>query len=104
MLKNTNTKDKIPYCIIVIPLLFETKTNYPIDRVLVVDCTEQQQIERTMQRDNISREQTQAIINSQISHSERLQKSDDIIKNTADTDYCYNQLNEIHKKYLSLAN
>ncbi len=91
------------YSIIVIPLLFETKSNYPIDRILSVDCTEQQQIERTMQRDNITREQCLAIIQSQISRSERLKKSDDIIENTTVLDSCYTQLDQIHEKYLILA-
>ncbi|MFV2059792.1 MAG: dephospho-CoA kinase [Gammaproteobacteria bacterium] len=92
-----------PYCIIVIPLLFETKSSYPIDRVLLVDCTEQQQIERTMKRDKITREQSLAIIQNQTSRTERLKRSDDIIENTTNPDFCRSQLDKMHKKYMSLS-
>jgi dephospho-CoA kinase len=107
ILASINHEDKSdtpPYCIIVIPLFFETKFHYPIDRILLVNCNEQKQIERTMLRDNITREQCLAIINSQISHSERLKKSDDVIENITDLESCYNQINAIHKKYQALTN
>jgi len=103
LINNENKNNKIPYCIIVIPLLFETKSNYPIDRILLVNCSEQQQIKRTMLRDNITQDQSQAIIRNQVSRAERLNKSDDIIENNVDLDSCYTQLNQIHQKYLMLA-
>ena len=91
------------YCIIVIPLLFETQSNYPIDRILLVDCTEQQQIERTMLRDNISKKQSQAIIANQTTRTKRLEKSDDIINNETDQESCFAQIKYFHEKYLKLS-
>jgi len=91
------------YCIIVIPLLFESKSNYPIDKVLLVDCTEQQQLERSMLRDNITRNESMAIMQNQITRQERLEKADDIIKNISDQDSCISQIKQFHNKYLNLS-
>ncbi len=91
------------YCIIVIPLLFESKSNYPIDKVLLVDCTEQQQLERSMLRDNITRNESMAIMQNQITRQERLEKADDIIKNISDQDSCISQIKQFHNKYLTLS-
>jgi len=101
--KNTTESTNIPYCIIVIPLFFETRSNYPIDRILVIDCTEHQQIERCMSRDNISKEQCKNIINNQTSRTERLERSDDVIKNETTPDSCYSQIRDNHEKYLNLS-
>ncbi len=98
----TNT-NKAPYCIFVIPLLLETKSHYPIDRILVVDCSEHVQIERIISRDNISREQSLAIIKSQIKQSKRLEQATEVLKNDADIDSCFSQIKIIHQKYLKLA-
>ena len=43
-----------PYCIICIPLLFETNMTHLVDRTLVVDCSVETQIERIRKRDNMT--------------------------------------------------
>jgi len=101
--KSNDTNEAPPYCIIVIPLLFETKLKYPIDRILLVDCLEQQQIERSMTRDNMTKNQSLDIIQNQTSRTEKLEKADDIIENNLDRDYCITQINQIHSKYLSIS-
>ncbi|MFV1982396.1 MAG: dephospho-CoA kinase [Thiohalomonadales bacterium] len=101
-LNNARNIDKVPYRIVVIPLLFETKSKYPIDRILLVDCTVQQQIERAMSRDNITRKKILAIIKNQISRTERLKKADDVIENKIDQDSCFSKIRQIHNKYLKL--
>ena len=70
-----------PYCIVVIPLLLETKRTELIDRILVVDCTIEEQIQRATQRDDCKEEHVKAIIDSQIDRQIRLQLADDIIEN-----------------------
>lgn len=92
------------YIIIVVPLLFETNdyTNI-IQRILVVDCEEQQQIFRTMARSNLSEQQVKAIMAAQISRKVRLQKADDVIINNQDIDYLKAQVIQLHHKYLILS-
>ena len=70
-----------PYCLLVIPLLFESGDNYPLDRVLVVDTPVQQQIERVTKRDGLPPGQIQSILSSQSSREQRNAIADDIIVN-----------------------
>lgn len=95
---------KSSYIIIVVPLLFETNDyDNIIQRILIVDCEEQQQILRTIARSNLSEQQVRAIMAAQISRKARLQKADDIIINNQDIDYLKAQVNQLHHKYLNLA-
>lgn len=91
------------YCIIVIPLLIETGHPYKLDRILVVDCDEQIQIERTIARDNYDEVQVKKILASQVDRKTRLAKADDIITNNTDLDMLTNQVNQLHLKYSRLA-
>lgn len=90
------------YSISVIPLLYETGQSKEYDRVLVVDCAEEVQLERLMARDQSTREQAQSILNKQASRKQRLAIADDVIVNDSDLhslrqsvitlDYQYRQL------------
>lgn len=93
-----------PYCIVVIPLLTESEPNPLIQRILVVDTSENLQIKRTQQRDNTSLDLIHMILNSQASRQTRLQQADDIINNTGDLSALVQQVTNLHQKYLSLAN
>lgn len=93
---------KSAYCIVVIPLLIE---NYPfpyVNRILVIDAPMQMQIERVIQRDNISKELAEKIINQQINPMERLKYADDVIHNDGELESLKNQVELLHKKYLTL--
>ncbi len=91
------------YCLIVVPLLFETNMTHLVDRILVVDCPVEQQIARVAERDKLTAEQAQAIINSQISRSVRLACADDVIENMHTTDKLAEQVKKLHNLYLSLS-
>ena len=69
------------YCILVAPLLLENQLDKLVDRVLVIDVSKNTQIERTLLRDQSSREVVENIIMSQITRSERIKAADDIINN-----------------------
>ncbi len=92
-----------PYCIISIPLLFETKMMHFVDRILVIDCPVQVQIERVTARDKLSLERIHSIINSQVSRAHRKEHADDLINNSG-TDYrLAEQVKKLHNLYLSLS-
>ena len=75
-----------PYAIVVIPLLVESdKPTDWLDRILVVDCPVETQIERVMRRNGLARAQVQAIVAAQAERSRRLAAADDIVENTAGT-------------------
>jgi len=91
-----------PYCVVVIPLLTESKGIDFIDRILVVDAPEEMQIDRVKARDQMDDATVKAIIQSQSDRKKRLAMADDIIENGGNTDQLRAQVNEIHQKYLKL--
>lgn len=70
-----------PYVVLVIPLLVEQNWMSEVDRVLVVDCSPQTQISRTMARDHVSKEEARAVLKHQASREQRLACADDVIDN-----------------------
>lgn len=71
-----------PYCLLVIPLLFETGQQILVDRVLVVDLPEHLQIERVRTRDKLDDATIRAILASQVDRQSRLAGADDVIDNS----------------------
>lgn len=70
-----------PYQVIVVPLLVGSALLDHIDRVLVVDCDEELQLQRLTARDNETVEAARKILAAQASRSERLAIADDVIRN-----------------------
>lgn len=95
-------KTKYPYCILVIPLLLETKKTNLVDRVLVIDSTQKNQIKRTKTRDHTSTAAIKKIINAQVTCQQRLQQADDIIVNNGTKSALKQQIKKMHRYYLSL--
>jgi len=94
---------KSPYCITVIPLLLEAKQEELVDRILVVDCEQKDQISRVQSRDKRTEKQILSIINSQIPRDARLKAADDIIKNSGNMHNLRALIAELHKKYMELS-
>lgn len=70
-----------PYALLVVPLLFETGLAEHVDRVLVIDVPEALQRTRLKARDHSSDAQIEAILQAQLSRSDRLARADDVIDN-----------------------
>lgn len=102
--KNKLDQLSTAYCIIVIPLLFETGQKDLIDRILVVDSNIEDQIERTKKRDHIEENDVRQIMGSQVDRQTRLNKADDIVHNTGDIASLTSQIEALHEKYLGLSN
>lgn len=92
-----------PYVIMVVPLLFENDLDKLVHRTLVVDISPKLQLQRTIERDKVSKEQVQNIINSQSDRQTRLDKADDVIDNQGDVTALQSQVLALHNKYLQLA-
>ncbi|WP_306714937.1 dephospho-CoA kinase [Burkholderia dolosa] len=93
------------YVMFVVPLLVESGTwKARTDRVLVVDCAVETQIERVMHRNGFTREQVEAIVARQATREARLAAADDVIVNDATTpDALAAQVDALHQRYLGLA-
>lgn len=88
------------YCIVMIPLLIENQGNELIDRVLVVDSSEELQIARSCDRDQSSVENIKKIIASQASRLQRLSAADDVIENDGGLDELRQKVLDLHRFYL----
>ena len=73
------------YLIISVPLMIETGMNAMMDRLLLIDCNVETQIERLIKRDQTSREEAISIIESQASIESKRELSDDRIINNKET-------------------
>lgn len=92
------------YLLFVVPLLVESGIwKQRVSRVLAVDCSEEVQIRRVMQRNNLSEQQVRAIMASQASRTVRLAAADDVISNEGDSSTLLPQVKRLHDLYLQLA-
>ena len=91
------------YCLIVIPLLFETKSNYPLDRILVIDCDKDTQIKRAAKRDQVTEAEIGLILETQVSRQYRLDRADDVIFNDGNHEKLISQVEKLHNRYLDLS-
>jgi dephospho-CoA kinase len=92
-----------PYCLVVIPLLAETGMTDLVDRVLVVDAPEEEQIRRVMARDRIDVEQARRILAVQARRDQRLALADEIVENSGDLAELDQGVAALHRHYSSLA-
>ncbi|MBQ0718725.1 MAG: dephospho-CoA kinase [Gammaproteobacteria bacterium] len=92
-----------PYAILESPLLLETAQRKSTQRALVVDVSEELQIERATARDNNSREQIEAIIAAQLPRKERLALADDVIDNSGSLADLQGAVDALHQQYLKIA-
>ncbi len=92
------------YCVLSIPLLFETGQTDLVDRILVVDVPRELQIKRASARDHVTPEEVARIIDAQLAREERLARADDILRNDTDLRSLENQIMHLHDLYLKLSN
>lgn len=92
------------YLMFVVPLLVESGGwRERVDRVLVVDIPEAEQVRRVVQRSGLQEAQVRAIIEAQASRSQRLESADDLIDNSGSPQSLDEQVGALHARYLALA-
>lgn len=95
--------DASPYQVLAIPLLAEGGRRDHVDRVLVVDTPEDQQVRRLMARDDVTEAQALASLRAQATREARLALADDVIVNAGRVEELAQQVECLHEKYLQLA-
>lgn len=92
--------------VVEVPLLFEQNLWHMFDRIILIDCTPHNQLERLLTRENIDEKLAKKMIAAQASSEQRLTLQEklptDIIKNDSDTKSFEQQINKIIKKLLDL--
>jgi dephospho-CoA kinase len=79
--------------VLVVPLLFEAHMTDLVTEIWVVFCSQQQQIERLIQRNNLTFDQATARINSQMSITEKVEKADVVLDNSSSLEFLLEQIN-----------
>ena len=93
-----------PYVIHVVPLLVESPDyRKRVNRVLVVDCPEADQVARVRSRSALPEREVRAIIAAQAPREKRLAAADDVIDNSGTLDALQNQVAVLHAGYLKMA-
>ena len=85
-----------------VPLIYETNSKDFYDKIIVIDCSEENQIARASKRDNKSKEDIVNIINNQASRENRNSIADEIILNDSTLDNLENQVIKVHQKLLGI--
>ena len=96
-------KSQSRYRIIIVPLIAETKSSSFYDRVLAIECEKEIQVERASKRDSSNEKQILKIIKSQASTEDRNKIANDVIKNNGTKEEFIKLLEDVHTKYLMLA-
>ena len=91
------------YCMLVSPLLLETRQHRLVDRVLVIDVCRQTQLRRSLSRDQSERATIEAIIDAQASREQRLGAADDVLENEGPRSELTSRAHELHARYLTMA-
>ena len=92
------------YGLLVVPLLLERGgARSRVDRVLVVDCAEDEQVRRVMARSGLAEGEVRAIMATQLSRDARLAQADDVIDNSGPLDALAPQVARMHAFYTGLA-
>lgn len=96
--------DYAPYVLLVVPLLIESGAyRARINRVLLVDCDEAQQVARVVARSGLAEEVVRSIMSTQATRAERLAAADDVVANTGSRDELQAQVLTLHQRYVELA-
>ena len=92
--------------VVVIPLLVEKQLWGPFDRAVVVDCENETQINRLMERDKVDVGKAKTMLLAQASREQRLQLNEhlpiDIIENNSRVSDLKEKVNALNQKLFSL--
>jgi dephospho-CoA kinase len=93
-----------PYVIFVVPLLIESGSwSERVNRVAVIDCPEELQVQRVMARSQLPEAQVHAIMAAQATRQQRLAAADDVILNDDGIDLLAPQVDRLHAFYVGNA-
>ena len=92
-----------PYQVLVIPLLVEGDRAGLVDRVLVVDCPVETQIDRLVARDGETRESARMMLAAQAERQSRLAAADDVVVNDGRPADLARQVADLDRRYRKMA-
>ncbi len=88
-----------PYAVIVVPLLFESGSwAGTLERIVVVDCSEALQVERTVARSGLAADEVRRIMATQWPRWRRLQAADEVLWNGGGLEELRAQCGRLHAR------
>lgn len=84
--------------VIEIPLLFELDLQDRFDRVIVVSASREIRIQRLMERDHISRDSAEKLINVQMSERKKIEGADFVVRNEGSREDLAKSVEDVFKK------
>lgn len=94
---------RAPYAVAVVPLLVETGFGEWVDRVAVVDCPREIQLERLMNRDAIDLGRAESMLSAQVDRRTRLAAADDVIDNGGSRESTRRRVRQLHDLFRRLS-
>ncbi|HKU87382.1 MAG TPA: dephospho-CoA kinase [Casimicrobiaceae bacterium] len=93
-----------PYGVLVVPLLLERGgLRKRVARILVVDCSEQEQVRRVQLRSGLTADEVRRIMATQLPRAERLAQADDVVDNSGPPEALAPQVERLDRRYRRLA-
>ncbi|MBC1238288.1 dephospho-CoA kinase [Nostoc sp. 2RC] len=78
--------------VLVVPLLFEAGMTDLVTEIWVVHCSQEQQLQRLMQRNHLNKQQAQVRINSQLSLAEKVARANIVLDNSSSLEILLKQV------------
>lgn len=87
-------------CVVLdIPLLFESKLEHFVDKIIVVYVDEDVQLKRLLERNQLTKEEALERIRSQMPVKDKIELADAVIDNNGTIEHSFKQLKEILQKW-----
>ena len=87
-----------------IALLIEMGVRYEVEKIIVVYCDDEQQVQRLMERDNLTRVEAQKRLSCQMDIKEKLKYADYVIDNSGTMDKTIEQARALYGELKGLKN
>jgi len=87
-----------------IALLIEMGVRYEVEKIIVVYCDDEQQVQRLMERDNLTRVEAQKRLSCQMDIKEKLKYADYVIDNSGPMDKTIEQARALYGELKGLKN
>jgi len=90
------------YVVLESPLLLETDQHSLVDRILVIDVSEEIQLARALERDGSDAGIIRSIIASQVDRTERVCRADDVVLNEGSPEQLDEAIRSLHSQYIEV--
>lgn len=84
-----------PTVVLAIPLLFEAEMTDIVTEIWVVSCSPEQQLQRIMERDQLSLDQAKSRINNQLPLEEKIARADVVLDNSSTLEALLQQVDKL---------